>query len=343
MYMQRCLDLALNGLGHVAPNPLVGAVIVHKDRIIGEGYHQKFGEAHAEVNAIKDALTKNPEALLEESTIYVSLEPCSHTGKTGPCTTAILGHGFKKIVIACEDPFEKVRGSGIKILQSAGMEVVTGILEKEALDINKRFICYHTKKRPYIILKFAESQDHFIAAENPNEENRWISNTFSRKLVHRWRSEEQAVMVGTTTAQMDDPALTLRDWPGKQPLRIVIDRNLRLPKNLKLFDQSAATLIFNEEKDLSDSNLEFLRLNFNKDLMKGICRVLFEKSIQSVMVEGGQKLFQSFIEANLWDEARIFTSKSIIENGVKSPVIKGELISEEQIESDVLRIFRYEK
>ncbi len=338
-YMSRCIELAEKGQGNVAPNPLVGAVIVHNDMIIGEGYHEIFGKEHAEVNAIKDAQTRNPHIALSDCTLYVNLEPCSHFGKTPPCTELIKFHNFKKVVIGCEDPFEKVRGSGIKSLRENGIEVVRDVLKEEALNLNRRFITFITQKRPYIILKFAQSKDNFISAEFPTEENRWISNAYSRKLVHRWRSEEQAVMVGMNTALIDNPALTLRDWPGNQPLRIVLDRKLSLPNHLKLFDQSCSTLVFNELKDEELNNLQFVKINFDKDLPGNICDTLYSMSIQSVIIEGGQKLLQTFIDENKWDEARVFTAEKMIGAGTVAPEFRGRIVSSSSVDDDILQIY----
>lgn len=339
MYMSRCIELAKKGLGDVAPNPLVGAVLVYKDKIIGEGYHKVFGKEHAEVNAVKDAISRNPHIPLDECTLYINLEPCSHFGKTPPCTDLIKFHNIKKVVVACEDPFEKVRGNGIKILRESGIEVLTDVLKEEALELNKRFITFHTKKRPYIILKYAQSKDNFLAPEFPTKENRRISNEYSGRLVHRWRSEEQALMVGTNTALTDDPALTLRYWPGKQALRIVLDRKLRLPKELQLFNQSCSTLVFNELKDEKVGKLEFVKIDFNKGITESICNTLYSMSIQSLIIEGGQKLLQTFIDSNQWDEARVFTSDKFIEKGTKSPKISAQLISSEFIDNDLLEIY----
>ncbi len=339
MYMKRCLELATNGLGSVAPNPMVGAVIVYKDKIIGEGFHEHFGEAHAEVRAVEDALQNNSASLLSQSTLYVSLEPCSHTGKTPPCTQLIINKQFKRVVIACEDPFEKVQGRGIKLLREAGLEITFPVLEKEAIYLNRRFMTHHKKKRPFVILKYAQSADHFISALIPSEEERWISNIYSRKLVHRWRSEEQAVMVGTHTARVDDPALTLRDWPGNQPLRAVLDRKLSLPPQLKLFDRSVPTLVFNELKDEKEENLEYIRLDFTLRLIPQILHQFYQRSIQSIIIEGGQKLLQSFIDENAWDEARIFSTEKVLKNGLSAPVFKGHLISSHRIANDLLKIY----
>lgn len=338
-YMRRCLELAEKGLGMVAPNPLVGSVIVKGDIILGEGYHRKYGEAHAEVNAVNDAKSKYPEIDFSECTLYVNLEPCTHQGKTPACTDLIRLSKFKRVVIGCEDPFEKVKGTGIKILRESGIQVQSEILINDALYINRRFICFHQQKRPYIILKYAQSQDHFISALNPTKENRWITNEFSRKLVHKWRSEEQAIMVGTNTALIDNPALTLRDWPGKQGLRIVIDRKLKLSNSLNLFDQSANTLVLNEEKDDIDANIEYIKLDFSRSIIDQICKILYDKEIQSVIIEGGLNLLQSFIDKKLWDEARVFTSSKILNNGISSPVLLAQLYKRQNLAGDILKIY----
>ncbi len=340
LYMSRCLELASTGLGYVAPNPMVGAIIVYDDKIIGEAYHKKFGEAHAEVLAVKDAEARYSDINFSECTIYVSLEPCSHTGKTPPCTELLITHKFKKIVVACEDPFEKVRGKGIRMLRAAGIEVLTGVLEKEAVELNRRFFTFHNKKRPYVILKYAKSKDGYIAALHQNENNRWITNSFSRKLVHRWRSEEQAIIVGSNTAKKDNPALNLRDYPGRQPLRMVIDKELILPSSLQLFDRTIPTIIFNSKKELTEENLELVHLDFNKSVIPQICQELFQRSVQSFIVEGGSILLQSFIDEKLWDEARVFTGNKILDEGVIAPNLKGRLISQHNLADDLLEIYK---
>ncbi len=338
--MYRCLQLAENGLGMVAPNPMVGALIVHHDKIIGEGFHQKWGEAHAEVHAIEDAMNNHSPEVFKESTLYVSLEPCSHSGKTPPCADLIIKYGFRKVVIACGDPFIKVRGRGINKLKEAGMDVVTGILEKEAIELNKRFMTFHQKSRPYIILKFAQSKDRFIAAAKPDEKNRWISNRYSRKLVHCWRSQEQAVMVGKKTAMTDDPALTLREWPGRQPLRIVLDPELSLSKTLRLFDQRVPTLVLNGIREESMHHLEYRKIDMKRSVIEQITEVLFQKSIQSIIIEGGAGLLQSFIDLGCWDEARVFTGNVTLGKGLRSPEFKARKVSEVKIDQDLLEYFK---
>ena len=337
-YMQRCLELAVNGLGSVAPNPMVGAVIVRGDKIIGEGFHRQFGQAHAEVNAIHDAIAKQGEESLSASTLFVNLEPCTHVGKTPPCTDLIISKKIPRVVIGNVDPFEKVKGSGIKKLREAGIEAVQGILEMECRDLNKRFFAFHEKRRPYVLLKYAQSLDGFIAPEKITETNRWITNEYSRQLVHRWRSEEQAIMVGTNTVQTDNPLLTVRDWKGKNPLRIVLDQELKLSRSLNVFDQAAPTLIFNSLKNDKSNHLEFIQIDFNGNTLGQLLNTLYLKNIQSVIVEGGAKLLQSFIDENLWDEARIFIGNKFLKSGVRAPVIHGKIISEENIGEDKLLI-----
>ncbi len=338
--MYRCIELAGNGLGNVAPNPLVGAVVVHDEKIIGEGFHQQFGKAHAEVNAINDAIEKHGEEILLHSTLYVNLEPCSHTGKTPPCTDLILEKKIPHVVIGGVDPFEKVKGAGLKKLVSAGVQVTQPVLEKECRELNRRFFTFHEKERPFILLKYAQSMDGFIASENTTEQNRWITNEYSRMLVHKWRSEEQAIMVGTNTAKIDNPALTVRDWKGKNPVRIVLDRELKLDRTLHLFDASAHTLIYNEVKSEAFQNIEFIRIDFRENILQQIINSLYQKNIQSVLVEGGAKLLQSFIRESLWDEARIFIGNKFLSSGIKAPVIHGKIISETTIIDDKLILLR---
>lgn len=335
-YMLRCIQLAANGLGNAAPNPLVGALIVHDGKIAGEGFHQRFGEAHAEVNAINHAIAKHGENSLQHSTLYVNLEPCSHFGKTPPCVDLIIEKGIPKVVIGTIDPFAKVNGAGIKKLGKAGVEVVHPVLENECRELNKRFFTFHEKKRPYIILKYAQSADGYIAPEKITDENKWISNEYSRQLVHKWRSEEQAIMIGTNTARIDNPFLTVREWSEKNPVRIVIDKKLKLNTKLNMFDNASSTLIYNSVKNETVNNLEFVQVDFNKTILPQILGSIYKKNIQSVIVEGGTKLLQSFINENLWDEARIITGDKIFGGGIKCPVINGKIISEGNIMNDKL-------
>ncbi len=343
-YMQRCLQLAQLGLGNVSPNPMVGCVIVYENKIIGEGFHQQFGEAHAEVNAINSVQNK---ALLAVATLYVNLEPCAHFGKTPPCADLIIKHKLKTVVVGCTDPFESVNGKGIEKLKANGIEVITDILKNESLELNKRFFTFHQKKRPYIILKWAQSADGFIGAsplKNTSEKNatQWISNTLSRKLVHKWRSEDDSILIGTNTALIDNPILNTRDWHGKNPLRMVLDKSLRLPENLAVFNRDFPTLIFNSIKNEEQNNLQYIKINF-ENVLAVMLQHLYEKQIQSVLVEGGSLLLNSCIEAGLWDEARIFKSTVQLNNGVKAPIISAPIDNRFQIENDILEVLTNNK
>jgi len=317
--MHRCLQLAKKGLGNVAPNPMVGAILVHKDVIIGEGYHQSFGSNHAEVNCIQSVASNNKH-LIKDSTLYVSLEPCNHFGKTPPCTNFIIQHGIKEVIIACMDSFEKVNGSGIEKLKEAGIKVTTGVLEKEALVLNKRFFTFHTLKRPYIILKWAQTNNGMIAGEMKQLIK--ISNDSTNKLVHQWRSQESAILVGTHTAELDNPSLTTRHWPGKNPLRIFIDKDLRISQSSNLLDNSTPTLIINRLEEKKIGNTIFVKYDDKKRLIPQLNAILYDKGISSLIVEGGVILLQSFINENIWDEARIITNKNMeVLNGLDSPII----------------------
>lgn len=321
-YMSRCIQLAKLGAGNVAPNPMVGAVLVFENKIIGEGYHQKFGEAHAEVNCISSVDVKN-KSLIEKSTLYVSLEPCAHHGKTPPCTDLIIKNKIKKVTLGCQDIYKEVAGKGIEKLRTAGVEVVASVLENECKELNKRFFTFHQKQRPYIILKWAQSANGKIGSDN--DERIFISNDYSHRIVHKWRSEEAAILVGTNTTLKDDPSLTTRLWEGKNPVRIVIDKELKLSLSLKIFDDKAPTTIYNCIKNSSEKNLHFIKLD-NRIFLKEMLHSLYENNIQSILVEGGTKTLQSFIGTGLWDEARIITNeKMIIENGIAAPEMKNFL------------------
>jgi len=335
----RCIELAKSGLRNTSPNPIVGCVITYNNKIIGEGYHQKYGEAHAEVNAINSV--KNKE-LLKNSTLYVTLEPCSHFGKTPPCTDLIVKMGFPRVVISCSDPNPQVSGKGIKILQNAGIEVITGVLKKEYEWENRRFFTFHNKKRPYIILKWAKTLDGFIdVIRNNNVPNiNWITNETCKTLVHKWRTEEQAILIGTTTAINDNPELTARNYNGNNPLRIVIDKNLLLPKNLKIFTNTANTLMITEKsKYTNTNNIKHCILNFDNNFEESLLNELYKLNIQSIIIEGGLFTLNSFINKNLWDEARVFTGNKKFEKGLKAPEIKGELLSKEKIGDCGLEVF----
>lgn len=338
-YIKRCIQLAKNGLGTTYPNPLVGSVIVHNNTIIGEGWHYQSGKPHAEVNAIASV---KDSSLLKEATIYVSLEPCSHFGKTPPCSNLIIEKGIKKVVIGTIDTFAKVSGGGVQKLMNAGCDVIVGVLEKECLELNKRFFTFHNKKRPYIILKWAETADGYIApASTHNRKPTWITNAYSRQLVHKWRAEEQAIMVGNQTVIKDDPKLTIRDWSGEHPIRIVIDRSGQIPKGSKIIDQTTKTIVITSEK-LKKENREALIYevtNSQDNLANEISDILHKHEIQSVIIEGGTFTIQSFIDRNLWDEARVFKGSTIFGSGTKAPVHKGKIISEEIITKDILKIY----
>ncbi len=338
-YMQRCLQLAALGAGKVAPNPMVGAVLVHEGRIIGEGYHQKFGEAHAEVNCLNSVAAADKK-FITESTLYVSLEPCSHFGKTPPCANLIIANKIPAVVIGCSDPFAGVSGRGIERLKDAGIDVSVGLLQKECIELNRRFFTFHTRKRPYIILKWAQSSDGMIAA--PGNSRTLISNDFSNRMVHKFRTEEAAILVGTNTALLDDPALTARLWPGNDPVRLVIDSNLRLPSHLKLFDGSVKTIVFNFIKHSEQGNPAYWQLNRNGSIIAQIAAALFSMNIQSLIVEGGSKLLQSFIDEGLWDEARVICNELMtIGEGIKAPVLKQQqLYNNLLVADDNISFFR---
>jgi len=322
--MLRCIELAQLGAGSVSPNPMVGAVIVHGDRIIGEGYHQRYGQAHAEVNAVNQVLSnfENAEELLKDSTIYVSLEPCAHYGKTPPCADLIIKHQIPKVVVGCRDPFDQVNGKGIEKLTAAGVEVINGVLEAECKWLNRRFFTRVQKQRPYIILKWAQTSDGFFAPTDASQF--WITGAESRRLVHKWRSEEDAVLVGKNTAATDDPQLNVRLWQGRSPKRVVIDRRLELRPELNIFDQSVETLIFNEVKtDVEGKNKYIALEDFERFVPQYILYQLYLQDIQSVIIEGGAHTLNTFIAEGLWDEARIFTGEAVLEQGIRAPNIAG--------------------
>lgn len=317
-YIRRCIELASNGLCNAAPNPMVGAVIVHNGRIIGEGYHARCGEGHAEVNAIRSV---KDESLLKESTIYVSLEPCSHYGKTPPCADLIISKGIPRVVVGCIDPFSQVSGRGIQKLKNAGIDVTVGVLEEECKNLIKRFVTFNTQKRPYITLKWAESADGFIDINRENGSPVVLSTPITSMYVHKQRAEHKAILVGRRTALLDNPSLTTRNWYGANPLRLVIDRTLLLPSHLKLFDHSTPTLVFTEKEKANEANLDYITIDFSKDILPQILTVLYERKIQSLLVEGGTTLLQSFIDSELWDDIYVEHSEKILNDGVKSPTI----------------------
>jgi diaminohydroxyphosphoribosylaminopyrimidine deaminase/5-amino-6-(5-phosphoribosylamino)uracil reductase len=325
-YIKRCIQIAKNGLGTTRPNPMVGSVIVHKNKIIGEGYTSMYGGNHAEVNAIQSVKDKS---LLKQATIYVTLEPCSHHGKTPPCSDLIIKNNIPKIVIGCIDTNKEVAGKGIEKLINAGRDVTVGVLEDECKRHHKRFFTFHNKKRPYIILKWAETSDGFIAPKIKDAlKPIWISNIYSRQLVHKWRTEEQAILVGASTVLNDNPSLTVRDWTGNNPYRIVIDSKDNLSKRQNIFNSEAKTILLTNN-----------HIDFSSNTAQQICDRLFEQEITSVIIEGGSKTLQSFIDKNLWDEARVFIGKKEFKKGTKAPIIKGILNSERKIKDDFLKIY----
>jgi len=317
-YIRRCIELAGKALGKTYPNPLVGSVIVHNGRIIGEGFHKKAGEPHAEINAI-NSIKEEDKHLIPESTIYVSLEPCAHFGKTPPCALKIVELGFKKVVIGAMDSHDKVNGKGKKIITEAGIEVISSVLEDECRKLNKRFFTYHERKRPFIILKWAQSADGFMDKDfQPTQ----ISNSLSKQLVHQMRSEEHAILVGKNTALHDNPSLTVREIEGRNPIRILIDFNLEVPADFNIFNDQAETIIFNSIKNSEEKNLKFIKIE-RENSIKEILEKLYELQIQSVIIEGGRFTLQQFIDQNLWDETLIFKNPNLkLENGTKAPDFK---------------------
>jgi diaminohydroxyphosphoribosylaminopyrimidine deaminase/5-amino-6-(5-phosphoribosylamino)uracil reductase len=339
--MHRSLELAKQGIGHVAPNPMVGAVLVHNGKIIGEGFHQQYGEAHAEVNCI-NSVNEQDKDKISNSVLYVSLEPCSHFGKTPPCTDLIIASKIPEVIIGCRDPFKEVDGKGIEKLKVAGVKVIVGILEKECQQLNKRFFTFHMKHRPYIILKWAETGDGKIAANGNHRV--LISNEQTNRLVHKWRSEEASILVGTNTALVDDPELTTRNWPGPSPIRLVVDMDLKLPASLRIFNDKQRTIIFNKIKHEEKDHLTYYQVTEDVNLVHQIVNALYQMKIQSVIVEGGARLLQSFIDEEIWDEIRVIKNeKLIINNGLSAPAFTDRNADEEiKILGDSIKIYNHE-
>ena len=331
------MQIANNGIGTTRPNPSVGAVIVYQNKIIGEGFTSPHGENHAEVNAINAVENKS---LLKEATIFVTLEPCSHFGKTPPCADLIVKHQLKQVVIGCLDSNSLVAGKGVSHLENAGINVIVGVLEKECRMHHKRFFKVQENKRPYIILKWAETKDGFVAPISKNENKPiFISNTYSQQLVHKLRSAEHAILVGTKTVLADNPKLNVRSWSGENPIRVVLDNTLRIPKNSNILDGTVKTIVITATKDkniVSSKNLIFEEIDFSKNIAKQVCEVLSKYQIQSLIVEGGTQTLQTFIDEKLWDEAMVFVGNTSFVKGVKSPIITKEF-KEEFIENDILK------
>lgn len=332
--MQRALELAELGRGKVSPNPMVGCVIVHNDKIIGEGWHKQYGEGHAEVNAIAAV---EDQSLLSASTVYVTLEPCAHHGKTPPCADLLVSNGVKRVVIGAVDTNPLVGGKGIKRMEGSDIEVSHGLLAGASRNLNARFFTFIEQKRPYIILKWAETADGFVAREN--FDSKWISGETSRNLVHQWRAEEDAIMVGTRTAEHDNPRLNVRNWEGNDPIRVVIDKKLTLSKELNLFDGQQPTLVYNGMKTDSTQNLEFIQVN-DDNYLPSILKDLYHRKVQSIIIEGGSALLNSCIESGLWDEARVFKTDVKFGAGISAPSIKAEQVGSDEIGEDQLDIYR---
>ena len=338
-YIQRCFDLARLGAGSVAPNPMVGAVLVHENRITGEGWHRQYGQAHAEVNAL-NSVRPADRHLIEKSTLYVSLEPCNIFGKTPPCTDLILRHKIPRVVISCLDHTPEVSGRGVELLRNAGVEVITGILQEKGEALSSIRNTFVSKKRPYILLKFARSKDGFMGQTGRQV---WISNPFSNRLAHRLRSELGAILAGTNTAVTDNPQLNTRLWFGKSPLRIVLDRHLRVPKSHFLWSDGGSTWIVTEQpepQNFARENLHFIQMKFDETLLPSLLARLFEEKISSLLVEGGAATLRHFIDGGWWDEAMIFTGNKVLGTGIEAPKISGTLTEEHPIAGDVLTIFK---
>ena len=335
-FIDKCISLARKGALDVSPNPMVGCVIVNDGKIIGEGYHKEYGKNHAEVNAIHSVKDKSE---LKNSILYVNLEPCCHHGKTPPCTDLIIKYNIPKVVIGCIDTFSKVSGQGIKKLKDNSVEVIYGVLEKDCIELNKRFFCYHIKKRPYIILKWAKSKDNFIAPIN-QEKPFWMTSEKSKKLVHSWRAAEDAILVGRKTVVADNPSLTVRMCEGKNPIRIIIDKELLLDKKSNVFDDQAETIVFNNIKSAIIDKTTYLKADFN-NLNEDILNQLYNRDILSLIIEGGTITINSFIEKNLYDEIRVFTTDKLLEKGINSPELPDiNLIKTSIINNDKLEVYK---
>jgi diaminohydroxyphosphoribosylaminopyrimidine deaminase/5-amino-6-(5-phosphoribosylamino)uracil reductase len=338
IFMKRCLELAALGWPKCRPNPMVGCVIVHKGKIIGEGYHQKYGGPHAEVNAINAVVDK---AILAKSTLYVSLEPCAHHGKTPPCSDFIVQHKLERVVIATTDTFSEVRGKGIKRLKDAGIKVDVGFLENEARNLNKRFFCIHEKNRPYVILKWAESKDGFIDKLRTSNESssEKITGPIVQQLVHQWRAEEQSILVGGNTVRLDNSQLNVRQAHGPNPLRIIISAENNIPESSLILIDGQATLIFNSKLNLQKDNLEWIKWEFNENWIEKILIHLAERDVQSIFIEGGKNILDQFIASSQWDEIRRFIADKPLINGITAPKIEHHCSKEKTIGSTSLKMY----
>ncbi|MFC3196249.1 bifunctional diaminohydroxyphosphoribosylaminopyrimidine deaminase/5-amino-6-(5-phosphoribosylamino)uracil reductase RibD [Parapedobacter deserti] len=340
-YIRRCLELAQLGIGAVSPNPMVGALLVHQGRIIAENYHRKFGGPHAEVLVIEEVLEKFGDgamAVFSESTMYVSLEPCAHYGKTPPCAKLLAEYRIRRVVIACRDPFDQVNGRGIQLLKDAGIEVIEGVLSQKALWLNRRFATRVQYQRPYIILKWAQTADGFMAPADGTQQ--WITGEMAKQLVHRWRSEEDAVLVGARTALADNPRLTVREWRGKNPLRILIDKDLAVTTEANIYDNDADTIVFNAAKSDWVGGVKYIAVeDMDWYLPQKIAYQLYLMDIQSLIVEGGRKTLDLFLNAGLWDEARVFTSSDAWGTGIEAPVMHVASASNQAVGPDRLTVY----
>ena len=334
-FIEKCIELAQQGIKNVSPNPMVGAIITYNGKIIGKGYHEKYGSNHAEINAINNVQDKS---LLKKSTLYINLEPCCHFGNTPPCTDFIIKKNIPNVIIGCIDPNSEVAGKGIKKLQENSVNVISGVLDKKCRDLNKRFFKFKNDKKPYIILKWAKSRDNFMAPINQNKPF-WMTSEQSKKLVHKWRSEEDSILVGTNTVNLDNPSLTVRLSDGKNPIRVIIDRNISLDANYKIFNPDSKTIIFNEKKTYNTKTNYYIKVNFNS-LIEEMLKELYKLNIISIIIEGGAYTLSKFIQANIYDEIRVFTTKLNLENGIESPNIPElKKISSKKINSDTLDIY----
>ena len=354
--MSRCIELAKNGLGTTYPNPLVGSVLVYNNLIIGEGWHYKAGKAHAEVHAITNSKTNtnalkilqttvitSHQQLLKKASLYVSLEPCSHSGKTPPCADLIITSGIKNVIIGCVDPNPKVAGKGILKLQNAGCKVTQGVLEEQCKALNKRFFTFQNKKRPFVFLKWAQTKEGYIAPITKYKKKPvWISNIYSRQQVHQLRAQEQGIVIGTTTALVDNPSLTTRQWAGTSPTRLVIDRNLKIPKTAAIFNDKAPTIIITQVKQETTHNTPIIYeyINFEKNLAAQICVIAQKHNLQSIIIEGGTKTLQTFIDEDIWDQAHVYSGKMSLENGIKAPIFNAKPHTRKSIKDTSLCIYK---
>ena len=337
--MQQCLDLALKGLGAVSPNPMVGAVLVYEDRVIGTGYHKRYGEAHAEVNCI-NSVQEADKPFIAASTLYVSLEPCSHFGKTPPCADLIIAKKIKKVIVACLDPNPLVAGRGVEKLEAAGIEVVTHVLEQESRKINKRFIVFHEQKRPYIILKWAVSvEGNFCPSDKSSF---WLSNDESKKMVHQWRSEEDAILVGSGTALADNPSLTVREWQGRNPVRVMLDRDLKTPIHFNIYNEEANTIVFNLHKNEERGHVQWIQLP-SKNFIEAAMKKMYDLHIQSVIIEGGLDILNQCMSLRYWDEIRVIQSNTSLIDGLKAPKIQEKSLHQQQLKQDLIYYYHNEQ